>query len=156
MRIFLLFVVLPAVELALLIELGGRLGTGPTLGLIAVTGIVGAWLARRQGLQVLGEVQREIGEGRLPAGALVDGLLILIAGALLVTPGVLTDVFGFLCLTPLFRGVLKRELLRRFERAVVEQRVQVAVHTTGFDEPFRGPERDVTPESEETSRRTLH
>jgi len=123
--LLLLFVVLPAVELALLIEVGGRIGTAATLGLIAATGVVGASLARRQGLGVLRHLQREVDAGRLPAGSLVDGALILVAGALLVTPGILTDGFGFLCLVPAFRALLKSALHRRFERAVREGRVQM-------------------------------
>ena len=128
-RLLLLFVALPAVELGLLIEIGSRIGTGATLALIAVTGIVGAALARRQGLGVLRVLQTETAAGRLPAGSLVDGVIILVAGALLVTPGVLTDAFGFLCLVPAFRRVVKRALLRRLERAAQEGQVEVRVYT---------------------------
>ncbi len=131
-RLLLLFVVLPAVELGLLIEVGSRIGTAATLLLIVVTGIVGASLARRQGLGVISRVQRETAEGRMPAGTLVDGVIILLAGALLVTPGILTDAFGFLCLVPAFRRRVKREAIRRFERAVQEGRVEVHVHPGGF------------------------
>jgi len=132
-RLLLLFVVLPAVELALLIRLGGLIGTLPTLALIAVTGVVGASLARHQGLGVLKKLQEESVAGRMPAGSLVDGVLILIAAALLVTPGVLTDVFGFLCLVPAFRQQLKQAGLRHFERAVAEGRVQMHVYDERFD-----------------------
>lgn len=137
-RLLLLFVVLPAVELALLIEIGGRIGTAATLGVIVVTGFVGAALARRQGLGVLSRLQQETQAGQLPAGSLVDGVLILVAAALLVTPGVLTDAFGFLCLVPAFRGVLKREVRRRLERAVQEGRVSVQLYTDGETDPW-GP-----------------
>ncbi|MCP4002797.1 MAG: FxsA family protein [bacterium] len=126
-RLLLLFIVLPAVELGLLIEIGGYIGTPATIGLIVVTGIVGAALARRQGLRVIGEIQRELAEGRLPASSLMDGLMILIASALLVTPGVLTDVFGFLCLMPGFRSLVKRSLKARFEAAAREGRVHVNI-----------------------------
>jgi UPF0716 protein FxsA len=127
-RLIALFVVLPAVELALLVELGTRIGTGATLLLIMLTGLVGAGLARRQGLGVLRELQSETAEGRLPAGSLVDGVIILVAGALLVTPGVLTDVFGFACLVPAFRRWARRVALRRIERAVAEGRIELHVH----------------------------
>ncbi len=135
-RLLFLFVVVPAVELVLLIELGTRIGTAATLALIVVTGFVGAALARRQGLGVLRRVQAESQAGRLPADSLMDAAMILVAGALLVTPGILTDAVGFLCLVPVFRSGVKRELRRRFERAVEEGRIQVAVHTEGrgFDE----------------------
>ncbi len=127
-RLLLLFVVLPTAELALLIEVGKRVGTGATLALIVVTGIVGASLARRQGLGVLGVVQRETAAGRLPASTLIDGVIILLAGALLVTPGILTDAFGFLCLVPAFRRLVKRKLLHRLERAAREGSVEVRLY----------------------------
>ena len=127
-RLLLLFVGVPAIELALLIEVGSRIGTGATLALIAITGILGASLARRQGLSVLRMLQQETAAGRLPAGSLVDGVVILVAGALLVTPGILTDAVGFLCLLPAFRQQLKRVALRHFERAVAEGRVDVRVY----------------------------
>jgi UPF0716 protein FxsA len=127
-RLLLLFVLLPAVELALLIELGSRFGTLHTLGLIVITGVVGAALARGQGLHVVRQIQAEVAQGRLPAGALVDGVMILIAGALLVTPGILTDSFGFLCLIPAFRSAAKKRVLQRLEKAVAENRVHVSVN----------------------------
>ncbi|MDX1648637.1 MAG: FxsA family protein [Myxococcota bacterium] len=128
--LLLLFVVLPAVELALLIEVGSRIGTAATLALIVATGMLGAALARRQGLAVLRRLQRESAAGRFPADPLVDGVLVLLAAALLVTPGVLTDAFGFACLVPAFRSLVKRALRRRLERAVREGRV--AVHVAGM------------------------
>lgn len=150
MRLFLLFIVLPAAELALLIEIGRHFGTVTTLALIVVTGALGAGMARHQGLRVLAEVQRELAAGRLPAGSMLDGLLILLAAAVLVTPGVITDAFGFLCLTPGFRSLLKREMLRRLQRAVAEQRVHLHVHDghphAGTDQ---SPIIDVTPDPDE-------
>jgi UPF0716 protein FxsA len=167
-RLLLLFIALPALELALLIEIGSRIGTAPTIGLIVVTGIVGASMARQQGLRVIGTVQQELGEGRLPAASLLDGLMILVASALLVTPGILTDVFGFLCLVPAFRAVARRAMLSRFERAVREQKVHVHFGEAGFPGASEGDGRadraiDVTPrppgpgpsdeEGDETTRR---
>ncbi len=126
-RLLLLFVVLPAVELALLIELGQRIGTLETLGIIIVTGMLGASMARSQGMKVLRRVQSEVAAGRMPADSMVDGVMILLASALLVTPGVLTDAFGFLCLVPAFRSVVKRTLWQRLEVAVRDNRVHVDV-----------------------------
>ena len=134
-RLLLLFIVVPAIELGLLIEVGSRIGTLATLGLIVATGIAGAALARRQGLGVIREMQAEVAEGRLPADSLVDGVFILVAAALLVTPGILTDAFGLLCLVPAFRGVAKGLLWRRLEHAVREQRIRMEVH---FGEGERG------------------
>jgi UPF0716 protein FxsA len=127
-RLLLLFIVVPAAELALLIEIGTRIGTPATLAIIVVTGFVGAVLARAQGLGVIRQMQLETAEGRLPADSLVDGAFILVAAALLVTPGVLTDAFGFLCLIPPFRALAKRWIWRWLERAVRENRVHMQVH----------------------------
>ena len=129
-KLLLLFILVPAVELALLIELGRHIGTLATLAIIAITGLVGAFLARRQGMGVLRQMRAEIVDGRLPAGSLVDGVIILLAGALLITPGLLTDIFGFLCLIPGFRKIIKAILRRWFERAVREGKVRVS---TRFD-----------------------
>ena len=117
-KLLLLFIVVPAVELILLIKLGGMIGVLPTIAVIVITGALGATLARWQGLGVLRNVQNELARGGLPAGSLVDGLIILIAAALLMTPGFLTDLVGFLCLVPGFRTVLKTALWKRLEKAV--------------------------------------
>jgi UPF0716 protein FxsA len=119
-KLLLLFIVVPIVELIVLIQLGGLIGTLATIGIIVITGALGASLARWQGLSVLRQIQLDVAAGRLPAGSLVDGVIILMAAALLVTPGLLTDVFGFLCLVPGFRGVVKRMLRKRLERAVTD------------------------------------
>ena len=141
-RLLLLFILVPTVELLLLIEIGRRIGTLPTLGLIVFTGALGATLARHQGLAVLRQVQEETAAGRIPAGAVLDGVLILLAGAVLMTPGVLTDAFGFLCLVPAFRRRRKSLSRRRFERAAQEGRIHVSVSPSG-------PMRDVTPRPSE-------
>jgi UPF0716 protein FxsA len=137
-RLLLLFILVPAVELAILIEIGSRIGTLPTLVLIVSTGALGAFLARVQGLSVLRAAHDEMERGELPAGSLVDGVLILVAAALLVTPGVLTDAAGFLLLVPRARTAVKGFLLRRFRRAVEERRIRVNVAGFG-DSPRSGP-----------------
>jgi UPF0716 protein FxsA len=126
-KLLLLFILVPAIELALLIELGQHIGTLPTLALIAGTGALGASLARLQGLSVLRQMQRELAAGRLPAGSIVDGVIVLLAGALLITPGILTDTLGFLCLVPAFRRMLKRALWRRLARAVRKRQANVTL-----------------------------
>jgi len=130
--LLLLFIALPAVELLLLLELGRQIGVLETVAVIVLTGVVGASLARSQGLRVLSQAQREVAEGKMPADPLTDGVMILLAAALLITPGVLTDAFGFLCLLPAFRALVKRKILHRFEQAIQEGRV----HTT-FQGSFR-------------------
>ena len=109
LRLLLLFTVVPLIELFLLVKLGTMIGIGATVLIVICTGILGAWLARWQGLGVL----------RLPADALIDGLLILIAGAVLLTPGLITDAFGFLLLVPQGRAVVRRLTRARFETRTV-------------------------------------
>ena len=85
LRLLLLFILVPLIELFLLVELGTVIGIGPTVLLVVATGVLGAWLARRQGLEVLTRVSEDLAQGRLPTDALIDGVLILIAGAVLLT-----------------------------------------------------------------------
>jgi UPF0716 protein FxsA len=120
-----LFIVLPILELALLLRVGEWLGTMNTLALIILTGIVGATLARMEGLRVLRQMQQDLGQGRMPAPYLLDGLMILVAGALLITPGLITDTVGFLLLVPPFRAVLKDGLRRALERKLRRGTVNV-------------------------------
>ena len=140
--LLLLFVIVPTVELLLLIEIGRVIGTGPTIALIVFTGILGASLARWQGLGILRRIQEETAAGRVPAEPLVDGVLVLLAGAVLMTPGVLTDLLGFLCLLPLFRRWLKTRLRRRFERTIRTRFSSAASSRDPLDSPYV---RDVTP-----------
>jgi UPF0716 protein FxsA len=152
-KLLLLFVLLPALELAVLIELGSRLGTAPTLLLLALSGLLGAFLARRQGLGALRAAQEQVERGQLPAGPIVDGILILVAGVLLITPGVLTDGLGFLLLLRSFRDRVKSMLLTRFRRGIEERRIRV--FSSGFGHsPL---DTDIYPiEAEESSRYKFH
>lgn len=115
--LLLLFVVVPAVELWLLIEVGSQIGVGNTILLILVTGILGASLARSQGLAVLARVQREMEAGRAPTAGLLEGALILVAGGVLLTPGFLTDVVGLLLLIPFTRRLFLGAARRAFAAA---------------------------------------
>ena len=150
-KLLLLFIIVPAVELGLLIQVGNLLGVWPTLALIVFTGIVGAYLARLQGLSVLMRAQEQMNRGELPAGSLADGVMILVAAALLMTPGILTDAVGISLLVPAFRNRIKDVVLARFQKAVEENRVQVHVSGMGFDSD-EGPIVDVQPESFEPDR----
>ena len=125
LRLLLLFTVVPLVELFLLVKLGTVVGVGPTIALVIFTGILGAWLARQQGLGVLRRLRAELAEGRLPAGALIDGLLILVAGAVLLTPGLLTDALGFVLLVPPSRAVVRRIVAARFARRKENERPEI-------------------------------
>jgi UPF0716 protein FxsA len=111
LRLLLLFTLVPLVELYLLIRLGRYIGVGATVAIVIGTGVVGAWLTRMQGLRVLRELRQRIESGQMPTGPLIDGLLILVAGAVLLTPGLITDACGFLLLTPRFRAVVHRWIM---------------------------------------------
>jgi UPF0716 protein FxsA len=118
-KLAVLFTVVPLVELYLLMTLGGVLGPGPTIAIVAITGIAGASLARREGTRVWREWQKAVAQGQMPKEGLTSSLLVLIGGVLLVTPGVLTDVTGLALLIPPTRraiaGWLRNYVQRRFE-----------------------------------------
>ena len=124
-RLALLFVVVPIIELVLLIELGQIIGLLPTLSLVVLTGVTGAWLARAEGVRVFLSFQRELASGKLPGQALMDGISVLIGGAFLLTPGVLTDIAGFSLLVPITRRWLQRGVRRRLERQIADGTVRV-------------------------------
>jgi UPF0716 protein FxsA len=123
-----LFIGLPALELALLIQLHDVMGLGPTLLLVLLTGIVGAALVRRQGLSILLQIQREMAAGHLPAPQMIDGIMVLLAGALLITPGLLTDTAGFLLLVPLIREFIRGRLRIILERKLRSGYLHVNLH----------------------------
>ncbi|MDT8341942.1 MAG: FxsA family protein [Longimicrobiales bacterium] len=126
-RLALLFVAVPLLELALLVQVGRAVGLGPTLLLVLATGIGGAALARREGLRTLAAVQRELAAGRMPAASLLDGAAILFGGALLLTPGILTDLVGFALLLPPTRRWFAARLTRWFGRELAAGRVRWSV-----------------------------
>ena len=132
----LMFIIVPVIELALLIELGGWIGLGPTLGLIILTGVIGASLAKQQGLSVLRRFQAETQAGRLPGDALIDGAIIVFSGALLLTPGIMTDAVGFLGLIPFARNWVKRSIRASVEKAVAQGNVRVQTYVVHRDSRY--------------------
>lgn len=115
-RLLLLFTVVPLIELFLLLVIGRLIGAIATIALVIVTGVLGAWLAKSQGLKTWGRVRSALQAGSLPTEALLDGLLIFIAGAVLLTPGILTDLIGFVLLTPAGRRVVRQAVAQRMRR----------------------------------------
>lgn len=110
--VFLVLLLVPLVEVALFILLGGILGLWPTLGLAVATALAGAALIRRQGFAILARAQAEVASRRLPVAELFDALCLFLAGALLLTPGFATDFAGALLLVPALRATLRALLLR--------------------------------------------
>lgn len=117
-RLILLFTLVPALELTLILVMGRYIGFAPTLIIIFGAGILGAALARSQGLYVLRRIQMDLAAGRVPAYGLIDGLIILIAGVLLIAPGFLTDIVGLLLLLPPVRALVKQRIRVAMERAL--------------------------------------
>lgn len=137
-RLLLLFVLVPVAELMLLIRLGEWIGLWPTLGLIVVTGVVGSVLARQQGFSVLRRLQGRLGQGGLPGRELLDGAIILVSGALLLTPGVVTDVIGFAGLIPPTRALIRAGLGRWLKKKVRSGSANFQIFWSGSG-PAGGP-----------------
>lgn len=118
-RLLALFIFIPLLELALLIKVGEYLGLIWTIILVGSTGAIGISLARAQGLAVINKVKQSLSQGQLPQNSLLDGVLVLVGAAMLLTPGLLTDITGFSLIIPvsrsLIRGLVKKKLKTKFE-----------------------------------------
>jgi UPF0716 protein FxsA len=123
-RLILLFTVIPLIELYLLIQVGRYLGSFQTIMIVLITGIIGGLLARSQGLSVQRQIRVNLQNGIIPTDSIIDGCFILIAGALLITPGMITDIFGFVLMVPSFRGSLKKRLQEILKRKFESGRFQ--------------------------------
>jgi UPF0716 protein FxsA len=128
-RLALLFITIPIAELALLVWLGSLIGFWPTMGLVIVTGVTGAMLARAAGVRVIHEIRAEVAAGRMPVNHMLDGMLILVGGVVLLTPGILSDLFGLALLLPTTRSMIRRIVQRKLQKLVESRRIQMV----GFD-----------------------
>ncbi len=120
----LLFLVVPLVELYVIIQVGQAIGALNTIGLLLLDSLVGGWLMKREGLAVVRRLQAKVTHGEVPGSELVDAFLILFGGALMLTPGFVSDVVGMALLLPPVRAIVRRVLARRFK--------SIAVHRSGF------------------------
>lgn len=111
--LFFVFLLVPLFEIYLLLKVGGIIGVGWTIFAVVFTAVLGAALVRRQGFSTLGRIREQMDRGELPAMEVFEGVFLLLAGALLLTPGFFTDTIGFLCLTPPFRRAVINHLIRR-------------------------------------------
>ncbi len=122
--LFLLFVVVPLIELYLLLFVGSKIGFWWTVCIVLVTGVIGASLAKREGLRVWDTYRQALGEGRLPDEGIVGGLLVLVGGVLLVTPGMLTDLVGFCLLVPqtrrFFADLIRAVIAKKLDQGTVQ------------------------------------
>ena len=110
------FIGIPLIEIYLFIQVGGAIGALPTVALVVITALVGVSLLRAQGLQTMAKFQQRVAQGEMPADTMLEGAALLFGGALLLTPGFLTDAIGFLCLLPVTRRPLVRWLISNFTR----------------------------------------
>lgn len=134
-RLAFLFILVPILELALLIRVGNLMGFWPTIALVAATGIAGAWLARREGLRAFARFREQLASGRVPEEAALDGVCILLGGAFLLTPGILTDLWGLSLVLPFSRRWLQKRLRAAARRRIEDGTIQATVVSVG---PYPG------------------
>ena len=118
LKLFALFIITPVVEMAILIELGKHIGTLQTIAIIVLTGVIGASFAKSQGLRILSNIKESLNNAEIPHNHLIEGVLILIGGALLITPGILTDTAGFILVIPWTRRLIRERLKKYFMRRI--------------------------------------
>ena len=129
LKLFLAFTIIPVLEIYILIKLGTLLGALNTVIIVILTGILGAYLARLEGLHTMMKVREALSRGEMPAEGLLDALLILIAGIVLLTPGLLTDIAGLLILIPQTRLLFKRWLRKKFDEWAQRNQVNIDFHS---------------------------
>lgn len=134
MRLALLFIGLPLLELYILIKIGSYLGPFLTIALIIFSGLLGLLLARFEGLRTLHQIRQSLSQGIVPAEEMVDSVLIFVGGVLFVVPGVITDFAALVLLIPFTRTIFKRWLRRRFDRAVERGNVRLQYHDKTLDD----------------------
>ncbi|RST76357.1 membrane protein FxsA [Siminovitchia acidinfaciens] len=123
--LFLLFIVVPALEIGLFILAGKTVGGFATIALIIITGILGAYLAKRQGMEVIRKMQEQVRSGYPPGEALLEGVCVLVGGLLLVTPGFITDITGLFLVLPPTRKLLQPALLKLFKSWISRKQIYI-------------------------------
>lgn len=155
LKLFLLFTVVPTVELYLLVKIGQVIGAFETVFFVVLMGFIGAGVAKREGLGLLNQIQQDLMQGLPPADRLIEGLLVLLGGVLLITPGVLTDLVGLSILLPPVRRRLAPWLRRAITRRVMEKG-GFSVQSQGMFFRVGTPRAPEAPEEEEQQRRFDH
>lgn len=121
----LLIIVIPAIDIGVLLLSGKTIGFLPTIAFIILTGVVGAYLAKREGLQTIKRVQEQLSYGQIPGESLLDGICILIGATLLLTPGFITDVFGFFLLFPPSRKPFKLLMINALRKRIEKGNIKI-------------------------------
>ncbi|GAB5380146.1 MAG: FxsA family protein [Aliiglaciecola sp.] len=120
-KLFILFAILPIIEIAVLVNVGEQIGGWNTVAIVILTAFVGAFLVRKEGIATLTQAQQKMQSGVMPGQEMAEGLLLLVAGVLLVTPGFITDAFGLLLSFPLTRPLIAKSLMKQVTLNVVSQ-----------------------------------
>ena len=123
--LIILFIAIPAAEIGLLLFSGKTIGVWPTILLIILTGVIGAYLAKREGLQTIRKAQEQLRNGEIPGEAVLDGICILIGGILLLLPGFITDISGFLLLFPLTRRLFKLLMINSIRKKIKRGNIKI-------------------------------
>lgn len=126
-KIFILFITVPVLEVFVLLDAAEAIGVWATIFLVLATGVAGAYLTKSQGLDLVRRIQLATAQGELPAQELIDGIFIMAGGLLLLTPGFVTDLVGFVCLTPWSREPLKRSLIKWLQQKLERGEFQIRV-----------------------------
>jgi len=137
-RLFLLFTIVPIVEIYVLFAVGHVIGWQSTIALVIATALIGSTLARTQGLQVLRQIQGDLSEGHLPTESLLDGFMILCGGLLLLTPGIITDCIGLMALFPPTRRFIKEWVKSKLRRMIQSGSISFR-SSWRMDDDSRGP-----------------
>ncbi|MBB5213258.1 FxsA family protein [Microbulbifer hydrolyticus] len=140
--LLILFIVMPILEMWVLISVGQQIGALPTIGLVLLTAVVGLALLRRQGISTVMRAQQKMQAGEMPAREMAEGIFLAVGGALLLTPGFVTDAIGFACLIPGLRQLILGKLL---SRVVVIQTSSYGRYTGAGQHPGQGPQPDRQP-----------
>ena len=138
--LFLLFAILPIVEIALLVQVGGIIGGWNTIGLVILTAFIGAYFVKREGIATLQTAQAKMQRNELPGKEMVEGLMLVVAGILLVTPGLITDVLGFMFALPGSRHLIASQLSKHMKLRVVTQAGGFNQQAGGFNQQSGGAE----------------
>jgi UPF0716 protein FxsA len=118
MRLILIFIVVPLIEILLLIEIGSRIGAFNTILVIVLTAILGGSMMRQQGFTIMRNIQRDLSQGLMPTEELINGALVLVGGIVLLTPGFFTDAVGFILLIPATRGFIRKKIQLLIRRKI--------------------------------------
>ncbi|MBY0124061.1 FxsA family protein [Bacillus sp. S/N-304-OC-R1] len=123
--LLLLIIAVPAAEISVLLLSSNIIGVWPTIGIILFTGILGAYLAKKQGLETIKRAQDQLTYGQMPGDAILDGICVLVGGTLLLTPGFITDITGFLMLAPPTKRFFKKLIINWFRKWIDRNTVTI-------------------------------